>query len=109
MVKRLIIFSTILGFLMSCREEKQSQMDMEKYVENKVWLHFHNQNDKSPRQLYFNKSDGKRYIYSATEIRGEDIFDLNNMYSPWKKYKGTPVTNLHPTVEETLFRRNYEG
>jgi len=109
MIKRIFILLTLSGFAISCHQEQSSKTDLEEYVTNKAWLHFFNEKDKSPNQTYFNKSDGKRYFYLATEIRGEDRFDLNNMYTPWKKYKGTPETNPHPTVKETINMRNYEG
>lgn|SRR5680860_372007 len=109
MIIRIFIFLILLEFGTSCRQQQQTKADLEEYIVNKVWLHFLNENDKSPRQMYFNKSDDKRYIYSATEISGDDTFDLNNIYSPWKKYKGTPETNPHPTVEETMNMRDYEG
>lgn len=109
MITRIFVLLTISGFAISCHEQQPYKTDLEEYVTNKVWLHFFDENDKSPNQTYFNKSDGKRYFYLATEIRGEDRFDLNNLYTPWKKYKGTPETNPHPSVDETIYMRNYEG
>lgn len=106
MIYRIFILINLLVFATSCQQKDSKKVDLEKYVVNKVWLNFL---DENPYQLYFNKSDGKRYMYLATEIRGEDRFDLNNIYTPWKKYKGTPETNPQPAVEKAIYLRNYEG
>lgn len=106
-VIRLSILLMYFLIIVSCSDKKA--IDMEKYIDDKVWISFVDIDDETPDQVYYNSSNKIYYIYQATEIKGEDENYLNTVYSPWKKYKGTPHTNPYPTAEESLYKKKYEG
>lgn len=108
MINRIFILMVFSILATACKQQVSKEENIEEYLVDKVWLYFLDKNDETPNQFYFNKIDGKRYIYSATEIKNDGA-SLDDYLSPWKKFKETPKTNREPEARETIYRKNYEG